>query len=193
MLVLILNCFALSAQFYQAELILTNGYSKEGLAKLPQGYDSDIRFKSDDKSKVEIIRGEDINQIIYTTENGANFLFERNKVIFMLKPIFLLNANKLYNWMVLIHENPALGYYLGGNRYKIHKNNPDNIIITDPIRFLKKNRDPNAYNINGEMLDNNRALKKFFEEYPDFVQRINDKEFRNSHLDIIIDAFYETY
>lgn len=205
-IILLLSSLCMNAQYYKAKLLMNYGGVKEGLAELPsnQLLDSNIKFKESVKANAEKIPHEDIQKILYTTDKGHQFLFERNNVVHLYKSFGKeMETEKLQkHWTLLFHQNKALNVYSLAQRYKIDKKGTM-ISITgahsmwEYVYFLyKRNEEDKAYIVSAKGFTNGQvknAMEMYFKDVPALVERIKDKEFKHFPVDEIADAYAEYF
>ena len=202
-IILLLLC-ALSgnAQFYKAKLLMTDGSIKEGFAELPSNklLDTGVKFKTSQKSNAENLSDDALEKILFTTDSGNQFLFERNSVVHLFKSFGNeVEHEKLSkHWMVLFHSNKMLNGYSLAQRYKIDKNGTLISItgaysIWEFVYFLlKRGNETKAYIVSGKGFSNGevrKAMEIYFKDVPEFVTRVENKEFKNSTIEHVADEY----
>lgn len=201
---LLLCTVGMNAQYYKAKLLMNYGGIKEGLAELPsnQLLDGKVAFKESAKATVEKINEDDIQKILYTADNGNQFMFERSNVVHLYKTFGKeIETEKLQkHWILLFHQNDALNVYSLSQRYKIDKKGTM-ISITGPfsmwefVYFLyKRKQEDKAYIVSGKGFSNGmvrNAMEIYFKDSPAMVERIKGKEFKKDGfpVDDIADAY----
>lgn len=202
LLVFVLSSIYGHAQYYKAEILLKDGYSKTGYAKLPASrlLASGIKFKNSLDENSEKIEDDDIFQIIYTTDQGTDFLFERNHMVYLQKAFGKVWEKEIKTkaWMVLIHTNPVIQQFAAGQQFSISKDG-ENISITSKEASIyilfKKIRESNASIVDADLYSysmKRKALAIYFKDHPEFVKRIESKEFNRSSPSEIADAFFDS-
>lgn len=202
LLLLALISIESNAQYFKAKVQMTNGSIKVGYSKLPsnQLLDNKIEFKQTEKGKTEKINDKEIAKILITSKNGIDFLFERLPVVHLFKSlgIEIIHEKAENHWMVLYHTNDKLNCYSLGQRYKIDKKGVMNIItggnsIWEFVYFLmKRKEEEKAYIIGGIGFTHGqvrKAMSIYFKDIPEFVERINNKEFKKSNFSDVADEY----
>ncbi|MEM7086940.1 MAG: hypothetical protein AAF489_12200 [Bacteroidota bacterium] len=206
LLILLLSSFYTHAQYFQAKLLMADGEIKEGLAKLPsnQLLDGNIEFKSSNKGQLQKLSHESVSQILYTSKTGSQFLFENNKVVHLFKSFGKEHkkSKKNKHWMLLIHSNTVLKEYSLAQRYKLDKKGRMTSITGSnsfwyTIYFLlKKPNENEASIVSGKGFTNGmvrKAMAIYFKDNPEFVERIENKEFKKSNVKDVADAYAKYY
>lgn len=202
----ILVSINVQAQYYNAKLLMTNGNTKEGLAKLPsnQLLDGKIEFKSSRKGNTEKLNHDEVSQILYTTKTGAQYFFERNNVVHLFKSFGkeIEHEKSEKHWMLLIHVNDVLQEYSLAQRYRIdNKDRMSSITGANSFWYtvyflLKKPNEDKAYIVSGKGFTNGqvrKAMTIYFKDTPEFVKRIENKEFKKSNVSDVADAYAEYF
>jgi hypothetical protein len=185
---------------------MSDGQIKEGLAKLPSNklLDGNIEYKSSIKGEIQKLSHENVSQILYTSKTGSQFLFENNNVILLFKSFGkeYKTSKKKKHWMVLIHSNSILNEYSLAQRYKLDKKGRL-ISITDGNSFwssifflLKRSDEDEASIVSGKGLSNGmvrKAMAIYFKDNPEFVERIENKEFKKSNVSDVADEYAKYY
>ena len=193
------------AQYFEAELLMANGETMTGFAKLPSNgvLDTNVEFKKTNKGKVQKLAHDDLSQIIYTSKTGSQYLFERNSAVHLFKSFGKVYEKEKVNkhWMLLIHRNASLNQYSLAQRYRLDKKGRMTSItggnsFWGTIYFLfKRSSEDKAYIVSGKGFTNGmvrKAMAIYFEDLPEFVARINNKEFKKSSVNEVADA-YDSY
>ena len=205
-LLLLISSAVLQAQYYRATLLMVDGSSKEGFSKLPsnQMLDKKIEFKEAKRSPVQKIEEDEVHRILVTSDAGDQFLFERNNVVHLFKAYGKQWEKEKVNkhWMLLIHANDVLQEYSLAQRYKFDKK--DRLMsITGAHSFwetiyflLRKYDEEKAYIVSGKGFTNGmvrKAMAIYFEDLPEFVERIENKEFKKANVSDVADAYAEYF
>lgn len=199
------SSFFMQSQYYSAKLLMVDGDIKEGFAKLPSNkmLDNKVEFKTTEKGTLIDLDEDSIYQILYTADTGTQFLFERAQAVHLYKSfgkeIETEKSNK--HWMLLIHKNPALREFSLAQRYKIDKKGRMVSIVGNgsfwtTIYFLfRKPEEEKAFIVSGKGFTHGqvrKAMAIFFKDTPDFVARIENKEFKNWDVHKVADAYYDS-
>lgn len=193
------------AQYHQAKLLMASGEVKEGLAKLPsnQLLDSRVEFKETRKGEATKFEDDEVAQLLITSKQGNNFLFERNNAVYLQK--FMgkeyVQEKKNMNWMLLVYANPSIQIYSMPQKFRLDDKGrlvsiKEGNALWDDIYFLFRRPDQEkAYIVSGKSYPHARerkALAIYFKDYPEFVERIENKEFKKVDLEVVADAFHES-
>ncbi|NND51862.1 MAG: hypothetical protein HKN54_05620 [Flavobacteriaceae bacterium] len=205
-LILLLSSFYTHAQYFEAKLLMVDGQIKEGLAKLPsnQLLDGNIEFKSSNKGELHKLSHENVSQILYTSKTGSQYLFENNNVLLLFKSFGkeYKKAKKNKHWMLLIHANSVLKEYSLAQRYKLDKKGRmtsitgGNSFWSSIYFLLKKPDEDEASIVSGIGLSNGmvrKAMAIYFKDNPEFVKRIENKEFKKSNVKDVADEYAKYY
>jgi len=185
---------------------MNDGQIKESIAKLPSNklLDGNIEFKSNSKGEIQKLSHDDVSQILYTSKTGSQFLFENNYAVHLYKSFGkeYKTTKKNKHWMLLIHANPSLKEYSLAQRYKLNKKGVMTS-ITDGNSFwstiyflLKRPNEDDASIVSGKGFTNGmvrKAMAIYFDDNPEFVKRIEDKEFKKSNVKDVADAYAKYY
>jgi len=202
LLFLALVSLELNAQYHIARVQMTDGSIKEGYCKLPSNklLDNKVEFKPSKKGKVEKINDTEISKILITSKSGNNFLFERLPVVHLYKFFGkeIKQEKSRSHWMLLYHTNDKLNCYSLAQRYKIDKKGVMKSItgaqsIWEFIYFLlKRNEEEKAYIVSGIGFTNGqvrKAMSIYFDDIPEFVERVKSKEFKKSNVSDVADEY----
>jgi len=198
----VLHTFGMEAQYYEAKLLLTDGSVKDGFANLPNNgvLDDNIEFKQTLKGDIEKIAHDDLKQILYTSDDGIKFLFERNNVVHLYKSFGKEWEHEKVekHWMLLIYVNDVLQEYSLAQRYKIDKKGKM-VSITggnsfwSTVYFLfRRPQEDKAYIVSGIGFTNGmvrKAMASYFKDIPEFVERIENKEFKKANVKDVADEY----
>ena len=205
-ILMLLSFACLNAQYHKAKILMNYGGIKEGLAELPsnQLLDGTVSFKESEKANVEKITEDDIQKILYTANNGNQFLFERTNVVHLYKSFGkeIEKEKTQKHWILLIHQNDALNVYSLSQRYKLDKKGIMTSVtgaysMWETVYFLyRRNEEDKAYIVNGKAISNNmvrNAMEMYFKDALALVERIKGKEFKKDGfpVDDIADAYAE--
>ncbi|MGY0392191.1 hypothetical protein ACW5R3_06530 [Bizionia sp. KMM 8389] len=194
------------AQYYKAKILTNNGQIKEGFAKLPSNemLNGNIKFKTSMDGEVQKFEDESIFQIMYTAETGTQFLFEYNEAVHLFKSFgkeYKKSKSGKY-WMLLIHANAVLNEYSLAQKYKLDKKGrmisiTGNNSFWSTIYFLlKMPDDEEASIVSGKGFSHGmvrKAMAIFFKDNPEFVERIENKEFKKANVSDVADAYAEYF
>ena len=203
--IFLLSLFFANAQYYEAELLMINGSVKKGFAKLPSNkmMDKKIKFKRSKTGSVYKLKEDNISRIIFTSNKGIKFLFERTNVVDLHKSFGKEHTykRKRKSWILLVHKNPSIKAFYMSNTYVIDK---DGVMISKNnhaafngvINFLvQKPLETEAYIVSSTGFPSSMTRKSmaiYFKDYPEFLKRINNKEFRGAEIEKIAEEFHKS-
>ncbi|KGO94153.1 hypothetical protein [Flavobacterium subsaxonicum] len=197
---------AYSQTFYPAKVVFTNGKTTEGYAELPKNttLNSSVRIKAGQKGKATNHKNDDIYQIVYTTKNGNQFLFERST----FREFRGDDGEKVYEkklWMFVKYQTSSIKYLNKALSYSINK---DGDMILDagstggtwaeiPLLFKRPNEDfatiITSMAFGATVLGTEKRFKKFarryFNDEPTLVARIENGDFKSEQMYELAQAY----
>lgn len=201
-----LNTFA-QTDYFKAKIFLANGETTEGYAKLPHnaGFDNSVSFKETPETKSSTIKNDDIKSILYYTEQGNQYLFERLPVRTINKSFgkYYDKTEKKKTWMLLNFSDPLINFYYASSRYIIDESGNITMQSSDrsgtwaEILLLLKRPDEDSaaqmttmtsIKVGGLQSIFRKTASYYFQDQPEFAKRIEANEF--AHDDIIRLAKY---
>jgi len=110
-----------NAQYYQSKILFANGQSKEGYTELPTNslFDSSIKFQADKNGKAEKIKNDEIEKIVYYTDNGKEYHIERTAIRQFIGK--RENTTKKKAWIHVRFSTPEIIFYDQAEKYIINK------------------------------------------------------------------------
>lgn len=192
-IVLLLICtpFILNAQYHKAKLQMVDGSLKDGFAKLPSNklLDSKVEFKVSKKAKVEKFKDGEVSKIMIRSKGGDQYVFERLPIVHLFKSFGreIEREKSQKHWVLLYQTNKKLSSFSLAQRYKLDRNGVMKSItgsnsIWEFVYFLlKRTEEDKAYIVSGMGFTNGqvrKAMAIYFNDIPEFVERINNKEFK---------------
>ncbi len=200
--ILLLTSLFLQAQYFQAQLQLTDGSILQGYAKLPSNklFENSVKFKSTEKGKAEKIKDSELSKILITSKQGVQFLFERLNVVHLFKSLgkdYEMEKTKKH-WQLRYHTNDVLNCYALAQRYKLDKNGTMHSItgansMWEFLYFtLQRHEEDKTYIVNAKGFSHKqvrKAMALFFKDHPEFVERIENKDFKNANVSDVADAY----
>ena len=190
--------------FHTAKLLLVNGETIEGTATLPQNrhQNNSIKVKKNGIKIASSIHSNDIYQILYTFQNGNNYLFERNNLGLTPKPFKKHRSGSVSGkeWFLVTLSHPLIKAYISTQSYYLDKEK--GIIATHSyegrnINFgtsylLKRPNEEAPTVISMYNLSNSKFRKwasDYFIENTELVLRIKNKEFKGFEVDQLALAY----
>lgn len=205
LIIFLLFAFCVNAQYYQSDMLMVDGSTKSGFTKLPSNklFDGKIEFRTSKKGTIEKIDEDGVSRILITSDKGEQYLFERNTVVHLYrsfgKEIKQEKVNK--HWMLLYHANASVQCYSLAQRYKINKKGGimsitgGNSLWSTVYFLLRKPTEEKAFIVSARGFTNGmvrKAMAIYFKDVPEFVERINNKEFKKANVSDVADV-YDTY
>jgi hypothetical protein len=209
-LILFFNLYA-QTPFYHAKISLTNGETKEGYAELPQNttFSKSVYYKESKDAKKTTIKDDAIATIIYYTDQGKEFVFERLPIRTVMKSFGKWREKKHPSkaWILMRFSNPFINLYFLGNTYAVDKtgnmiskaNDYSGTWAEIPM-LLKRPEETAPTHIasitSGATIIGKESLFRktaayYFENETEFVKRIDAEEFKSSDMIALVQAYIE--
>ncbi|OIQ21829.1 MAG: hypothetical protein BM557_03275 [Flavobacterium sp. MedPE-SWcel] len=210
-LLLLFTALTVTAKdYYKAKILFLDKTIKEGYAELPSNktFDNSIKFQETKKGKKTKYKFNKIDQIIYYTDSGNEYLFERRKrtMLYGSKENIKSRTPKKKHWFLVVFSNPIISYYYSGDTYSI--NNRDHLItkISDGGTWasvnlsLKRQNEENptligAFNYGAHVFGTERRFRKhtahYFKDSPELVKRIQNKEFKIKDIVKLLEVYIQ--
>lgn len=198
-LVLIICCFLLSVaqaqknKFYEGTILLADNSQKKGLVKLPsEADDKAIDFKASENAGKEAIKSEAIQS--FRIKAGSE------EVEFVYTRYYNIGSNKLSKspgWFNILRRGPVTLY---SNNYDVFSPYElSNAAASHGIYFLLKRDSEEAPAAVGmyfpSSVNHNQIFRKFaakyFTDYPELANRLNEKEFKLEDVGKVADIYNE--
>lgn len=209
--ILLLSIIVQAKEFYPAKLIMSDGNEKSGFASLPSNdiFQKSINFKESKNSKSNKIKNDDIFRVIYSIENGNQYLFERSGMIYIMKS-FYENYNKMCNsakksWILATSYSKNIMTYNLAQKYAIDKNgnmiskSADRTGSWADIFLLVKRPNESCASMIGhiafgaKIVGQEKRFRKsasiYFKDKNELVERINNKEFKSNEIEKLAKAY----
>ena len=216
LLALLLLCATVQAkEFYNAKIMMNDGTEKTGFATLPSNdaLQKSIKFKSSINDESKKIKNDEISSVIYTSDNGIKYLFERRVMIYVTKSFeeqkngkYCDTAKKSWILSTSYTEN-IMSYYLA-QKYLIDDNGKMISKSTDrtgswaDIFILLRRPNESCASMIGHIANGAKIIgqeKRFrkmasiyFKDKTELVKRIKSKEFKSNEIEKLI-AAYNSY
>lgn len=196
-----------NAQYYKAKISLVNGQINEGYAQLPTNdvFYNEIGFKENINQKSTTIKNDEITSIIYYTDQGSEYNFERTHIRNITKSFGKYYDKTLKNkrWLLVHFSSPLITLYWGSNSYNIDKNG---IMVSksgysamwgEILLLFKRPGEQAAAQMstltsikvhNKENMFRKAAIY-YFETDPELVKRIEAKEFESKEIIKLVHAY----
>lgn len=198
-------------EYYKATIYFTSGQQKEGFAELPSNktLDNAIKLRETQDGKSGRYDFDTIDKIIYYTDSGNEYVFERMSVTMLYgskkKPKEHTYKKKV--WFLLVFADPAINHYYTGQSYYI--DNEDRIITktsdssskgVEMILAFKRPDEENPTRItaflygtvaDGEEARFRRTAALYFRDEPELVERIKNKEFKADNVKALAKAYVQ--
>tara|TARA_A100000171_G_scaffold52969_1_gene74743 strand:- start:3309 stop:3944 length:636 start_codon:yes stop_codon:yes gene_type:complete len=204
LLALLLTTVCVSAQYYEAKLLMTDGTIKEGFARLPsnQLLDSKVEYRTTRKGETQKFEDDEVHQILITSEEKNQFLFTRTNVVHLYKSFGkeIEKEKKNKHWMLLYYSHPKIKEFFLSQRYKINRKGKM-IAVTGANSFwstvyflFQRPEEEKAYVVSGKGFPNGmvrKAMAIYFKDTPTFAARIESKEFKKANVSEVAKAYTE--
>ncbi len=198
--------------FYKSKLLMADGEIKQGYSSLPSNrlIDLSISFKTDKNGKTSSIAHNDIVQIVYTLDNGNQYLFERNKIVLINKN-FHADSEKngvFKSWMLATYYSPSVIVYNLAQSYYVNK---DGEMISKAVDTTGTGADIDVLvrrpsedyaavitqitagtTVIGKESSFRKKAAIYFSDYQPLVERIENKEFKSREV-ISVAKEYNAY
>ena len=203
-IVIFIICLNVQAhEFYEAKVLLLNGNVIECQATLPENEltETSIQIKENDDTIASSIKSNNIYQILYVIK-GNKYFFERNNVGITQKAFekHRTNYSTGKEWYLVIFSDESIKAYISSQYYYVDKEK--GIISTHSFEgrninfgtsyLLKRPNEDAPTVITMEGISNSKFREwasSYFEETPELVTRINKKEFKNSRIEELAQAY----
>ena len=201
-LIILIGSVVNAQSYYNAELTFTDGTTKTGYAKVPNGDQKNVSFKNTLEEKPSKINSDDLFTIIFRLDNMDEYVLERNSVKIMATKKngeLYTSISKKRGWFLQNHAHKKLNFYTAGQRYKIDNDGDFNISSSGQVGFtgigyyFKRPSEENVtyitakmsgIQVNHEKLFRN-AASTYLSDHKKLVERINNEEFKSYQLDEI--------
>ncbi|WP_375325567.1 hypothetical protein [Flagellimonas sp. GZD32] len=206
MLAFLLGTIVYGQSYYKAEIIFANGSTQIGFAKVPNGNQKMVSFKSSEQENPTKIKSDDLKHIIFTLDDGTQYVLERNAIKMQLtrkNGELYTNITKKKGWLLLARADKKLNYYTAGQRYKIDNDGDFNISSSGQVGFTgigyyfrRPSEDVVTYitaQMSGFQIGHEKSFRNaastYFSDNKALAKRIEDGEFKSKQLDEV----YELY
>ncbi len=203
----VFNVLHVSAQsYYPVEVLLKSGEVKSLTAKLPKGNSSSLKCQDASGDSFNLL-GEDIDHVIFTTEEGNAYVMQYARI----KWVYMTKAGKLKEkeykkpaWLLAVKADAKMMMYTGAETYKM-KNGEIRMttkgqagFVAFPYYFQRPGEehvsfitdDDAGLQANANNVFRNTAIA-YFQDTPELVKRLQDKEFKKKDVFRLYDAYLE--
>ena len=202
-LLLLAASYSHAQYFYNAKLLLVNGETLEGKVTLPQNaiYNKPLKIKEKGNDIVVTLECDSVYQIIYSLNNGNNYLFERHNKGITPIPFKKQRIDPLAEkeWFLVTLSHPQIKAYISAQLFyanhrgelTTHSYEGRNINFGTSY-FLKRPNEKAPFLISMYSLSNSKFRKwavNYFKKFPDLGVRIKNKEFKNYEVDKLALAY----
>ncbi|GLU43603.1 hypothetical protein [Allomuricauda sp. NBRC 101325] len=203
---LFIASFMFGQSYYKADILFANGSTQSGYAKLPNGNQKKVSFKSTEDDQPTNLKSDDLFQILFTLEDGHQYVLERNVIKMQLSRKngeLYTNITKKKGWLLLARGHKKMNYYTAGQRYRI--DNDGNFKITSSGQvgftgigyyFRRPNEDVVTYitaQMSGIQVSHEKSFRNaastYLSDNTSLAKRIDEGEFKSKQLDEV----YELY
>ncbi len=185
--------------FWEGEIKLTDGSTKKGYVQVPNNPNlRAVSFRSTEKGRNERIKKKDIESVTVNSKNGYSYKFEPVAVVLTIKGNSSLGKSMLF----VTHENDYVKFYISAGVYRIDDNDEIYMLyryvqgkdFPTQSYYIKKRDFEKARLVHMTSLARGfrKGANAYFQEDPELLKRINNKELKFEDILEIIDIYMET-